>query len=156
MPTRYSMHAYRPAPSWGSTWDFMYSKLEPLAVEILAPTGFYERYDIEVPDEVKDRKLNIEEKDAIGRIATALTIAADVAHRTPPGIVAAWLDRIAKNPALFRSEQLPPEVHWQIATARGGGHAAIPTKATTRESPHRLRRQYQNHLKRLGASVVLF
>ena len=94
----------------------MYSKLEPFAVQILEPTGFYERYDIEISDVVKDRKLGNEEKDAIGRIATALTIAADAAHRTPLGIVAAWLDRIAVNPALFRSEQLPPEVHWQIAS----------------------------------------
>lgn len=116
MPTRYRMQAYRPAPSWRSTWNSMYSKLEPLAVEILAPTGFYERYDIEIPEMIEGRALGVEEKDAIGRIATALTIAADAAHRTPPGIVAAWLDRIAENPALFRSEQLPPEVHWQIAS----------------------------------------
>jgi hypothetical protein len=116
MPTCYSPHAYRPVPSWVSTWEYMYSKLEPDAVQILKPTGFYERYDIQVPDVVERRKLGIEEKDAIERIATALTIAADAAHRTPPGIVAAWLDRIAKHPALFRSEQRPPEVHWQIAS----------------------------------------
>jgi len=94
----------------------MYSKLEPLAVEILEPTGFYERYDLDIPEVIEGRRLGIEEKDAIERIATALTIAADAAHRTPPGIVRAWLDRIAQNPALFRSEQLPPEVHWQIAS----------------------------------------
>lgn len=116
MVNRYSAHAYRPAPSWVSTWEYMYSKLEPDAVQLLKPTGFYERYDIELPDMVERRKLRIEEKDAIGRIATALTIAADAAHRTPPGIVAAWLNRIAKNPLLFRSEQLPPEVRWQIAS----------------------------------------
>jgi hypothetical protein len=45
-----------------------------------------------------------------------LTIAADVAHRTPSGIVAAWLKRIAKKPGLFRSEQIPPEVDWLIAS----------------------------------------
>jgi hypothetical protein len=94
----------------------MYSNLEPLAVEILEPTGFYERYDLDIPEMIEGRRLGIEEKDAIGRIATALTIAADAAHRTPPGIVRAWLDRIAENPALFRSEQLPPEVHWQIVS----------------------------------------
>jgi len=116
VPTRYRMQAYRPAPSWCSTWETIYSKLEPLAVEILQPTGFYERYDIEIPQMIGGRALGVEEKDAIGRIATALTIAADAAHRTPPGIVAAWLDRIAENPALFRSEQLPPEVDWQIAS----------------------------------------
>ena len=116
MPTSYSMHAYRPAPSWRSTWDSMYSKLEPLAVEILEPTGFYERYDLDVPEMIEGRQLGAEEKDAIRSVATALTIAADAAHRTPPGIVRVWLDRIAKNPALFRSEQLPPEVHWQIAS----------------------------------------
>ena len=116
MPTRYRMQAYRPAPGWLSTWDSMYSKLEPLAVEILEPTGFYARYDVEIPEMIEGRALGVEEKDAIERIATALTIAADAAHRTPPGIVAAWLDRIAENPALFRSEQLPPEVDWQIAS----------------------------------------
>src|SRR6516162_10118881 len=116
MPTRYRAHAYRPAPGWLSTWETMYSKLEPDAVEILEPTGFYERYDIEVAEGVEGRELGTEEKEAIGRIATALTIAADAAHRTPPGIVAAWLERIAENPALFRSEQLPPEVDWQIAS----------------------------------------
>jgi hypothetical protein len=116
MPTRYSTHAYRPAPSWVSTWKYMYSKLESDAVQILKPTGFYERYDIELPDLVEGRKLGIEEKAATERIATALTIAADAAHRTSPGIVAAWLDRIAKHPALFRSQLLPPEVHWQIAS----------------------------------------
>jgi hypothetical protein len=112
----YSAHAYRPAPSWVSTWDSLYSKLESDAVQILKPTGFYERCDIELPDFVEGRKLGIEEKDAIERIATALTIAADAAHRTPPGIVAAWLDRIAKHPGQFRSEQFPPEVHWHIAS----------------------------------------
>jgi hypothetical protein len=116
MSTRCSAHAYRPAPSWLSTWKYMYSKLEPDAVQILRPTGFYERYDIEVPDLVEGGKLGIEEKNAIGRIATALTIAADATHRTPPGVIAAWLDRIARNPALFRSNLLPPEVHWQIVS----------------------------------------
>jgi hypothetical protein len=115
MPTRYSIHAYRPAPSWLSTWESMYSKLEPDAVKILKPIGFYNRRDIEHFDSFEGRSLCIEEEEAIGRIATALTIAADAANRTPLGIVAAWLGRIAKTPALFRSELLPPEVHWQIA-----------------------------------------
>jgi hypothetical protein len=116
MPTRYSAHEYRPAPSWLATWKSMYSKLEPNAVQILGPTGFYERFDIEMPNRVEGRKLGMEERAAIERIATALTIAADVAHQTPPGIVAAWLDRVAKKPGLFRSEQIPPEVHWMIAS----------------------------------------
>jgi hypothetical protein len=116
MPTRYSAHQYRPAPSWLATWKSMYSKLEPNAVQILGPTGFYERFDIEMPNRVEGRNLGMEERAAIERIATALTIAADAAHRTPPGIVAAWLARIAKDPALFRSKQLPPEVHWLIAS----------------------------------------
>jgi hypothetical protein len=119
MRTRYSAHQYRPAPSWLATWKFMYSKLEPNAVQILKPAGFYERFDIEIPDRVEGRNLCMEERAAIERIANALTIAADAAHRTPPGIVAAWLDRIAKNPALFRSAQLPPEVHsWIVSSYR--------------------------------------
>src|SRR5258708_20041789 len=106
MVNRYSAHAYR--PSWVSTWKYMYSKLEPDAVQLLMPTGFYERYDIELPDMVEGRKLRIEEKDAIGRIATALTIAADAAHRTPPGTVPPRLNPTPNNPLLFPSDHLPP------------------------------------------------
>src|SRR5215472_10355601 len=79
MPTRYSAQAYRPAPNWLSTWDSMYRKLEPDAVQILKPTGFYERYDLEVPDMVAGRQLAGEERAAIERVSTALTIAADAA-----------------------------------------------------------------------------
>jgi len=116
MPTRYSTSDYRPAPSWCSTWKSIYDSLEPNAVDILKPSGFYERFDIDIPDPAAGRKLGMEERAAIEHIAAALTIAADAAHRTPLGIVAAWLDRISKSPALFRSRQLPPEVHYLIVS----------------------------------------
>src|SRR5215468_10257119 len=116
MSTRYNAHAYRPMPSWLATWNSIYAKLEPHAVQILKPAGFYERFDIETPDMVDGQNLGMEERAAIERIANALTIAADAAHQTPSGVIAAWLDRIAKNPGLFRSEQIPPEVHWIIAS----------------------------------------
>jgi len=67
----------------------MYEELRPNAVDVLKPTGFYERFDIEIRDTVEGRYLHMEERLAIERIATAATIAADAAHRTPPGIVAA-------------------------------------------------------------------
>ena len=104
MPTRYSAQAYTPAPRWLTTWETMYRELEPRAVEILRESGFYETNDIDVPIMVVGGKLSKEEGTAIGRIATALTIAADAAHQTSPGIVAAWLQEVAKNPALFRSK----------------------------------------------------
>jgi hypothetical protein len=116
MPTRYSAQAYTPAPRWLTTWETMYRELEPRAVEILRESGFYETNDISVPVIVVGGKLSKEEGTAIGRIATALTIAADAAHQTSPGIVAAWLQEVAKNPALFRSKQLPPDVHWAITS----------------------------------------
>jgi hypothetical protein len=116
MPTRYRTNAYTPAPSWLFLWKSMHSKLEPNAAEILQPIGFYEKYDLEVPAKVEGRKLAGEEKAAIECIATGLTIAADAAHQTPAGVVKAWLDRIAKNPELFRSKLIPPEVHWLIVS----------------------------------------
>ena len=116
MPTRYRRQSYQPAPTWLSIWRLMYSELEPGAVSILQSAGFYETQDIDVPVEGEGRKLTAEEKAAIESIATGLTIAADCAHRTETGVVAAWLRNIAKNPALFRSERLPPEVHWAIVS----------------------------------------
>jgi hypothetical protein len=116
MSTRYKAEAYQPAPAWLSIWNHMYSELEGDAVSILQPTGFYAAHDIEVPAIVEGRKIGPEESAAIGRIATALTIAADGAHRTAPGIVSAWLERVARNPTLLRSTQLPPEIHWVIAS----------------------------------------
>jgi len=94
----------------------MYSALEPKAVSILQPTGFYEKYDLEIPAALGGRKLIGEEKSAIEAIATALTIAADCAHESPPGVVAAWLRKLATKPALFRNKDLPPEVHWEIVS----------------------------------------
>ncbi|HLG83182.1 MAG TPA: hypothetical protein VKY22_19375 [Bradyrhizobium sp.] len=117
MPTRYSTEAYRPAPRWLTTWNTVYRELELRAVEILLESGFYDTNDIDVPDALIARELSQEESAAIGRIATALTIAADAAHQTAPGVVAAWLQEVVKNPALFRSRQLPPEVHWAITSS---------------------------------------
>jgi hypothetical protein len=116
VPTRYRRQSYRPAPTWLSIWRLMYSELEPRAVSILQSAGFYEAHDLEVPVEAEGRKLTQDEKAAIESIATALTIAADCAHRTEAGVVAAWLRNIAKSPALFRSKCLPPEVHWAIVS----------------------------------------
>jgi hypothetical protein len=115
MPTRYKAEAYQPAPAWLSIWDYMYAELERDAVSILQPTGFYDAHDIDVLSRVEAGKISSEESAAIGCIATALTIAADGAHRTAPGIVVAWLKRVASDPALLRSRQIPPEVHWLIA-----------------------------------------
>ncbi|UVO27597.1 hypothetical protein [Bradyrhizobium arachidis] len=116
MPKRYGPESYRPAPSWLSIWSSIYSALAPRAVSILQPTGFYENYDIEVQSADETRTLEGEEKAAIERIATALTIAAHCSHQTPDGVARAWLERIARNPALFRIKGLPPEVHWAIVS----------------------------------------
>jgi hypothetical protein len=116
MPTRYRAEPFKPHSRWGAIRDSMYSALEPKAVSILEPTGFYDRHDLETPTVSEGRELVGEERAAIEAIATALTIAADCAHKTPPGVVAAWLRKLANKPALFRSKDLPPEVHWEIVS----------------------------------------
>jgi len=139
MPTRYKAEAYQPAPAWLFIWNDMYSELEGDAVAILQPTGFYAAHDIVVPAIVEGRKIGSEESAAIGRIATALTIAADGAHRTAPGVVAVWLERVARNPTLFRSRQLPPEVHWVIASNYRRHLEAPGTHLQDVHSPRRVR-----------------
>ena|SRR6476660_1699250 len=103
MPTRYRAEPFKPHSRWGAIRDSMYSALEPKAVSILEPTGFYDRHDLETPTVSEGRELVGEERAAIEAIATALTIAADCAHKTPPGVVAAWLRKLANKPALFRT-----------------------------------------------------
>lgn len=114
MPTRYRAAPWRPHAGWAVVWDSMYRALAPNAARILQLTGFYERHDLEIPAALEGRELIGKEKAAIEAIATALTIAADCAHKTPPGVVAAWLRKLAKKPELFWSKDLPPEVHWEI------------------------------------------
>lgn len=125
MPTRYRSESYQPAPSWLTIWKSIYSWLEPQAVSILQPIGFYEKYDIDVPCGVGVRRLEGEERAAIERIATALTIAAHCSHGAPVGIVQAWLERIAQEPALFFSKDLPPEVHW-VVSSNYARHDEVP------------------------------
>lgn len=126
MPTLYKAEAYQPAPAWLSIWDYMYSELEGDAVSILQPTGFYDAHDIEVPAIVEGRKIGSEESAAIGRIATALTIAADGAHRTAPGIVSAWLERVTQ----------PHAVAIQAAPARGSLGDCVKLQAPPRGARH--------------------
>jgi hypothetical protein len=114
MPTRYRTAPWRPHAGWAAIWDSMYKALESKAARILQPAGFYERHDLEIPTALEGRELIGEEKAAIQAIATALTVAADCAHKTSPGVIAAWLRELAKKPQLFRSRDLPPEVHWEI------------------------------------------
>ncbi|MET4221766.1 hypothetical protein ABIB00_007002 [Bradyrhizobium sp. LB14.3] len=115
MPKRYRAESYQPAPGWLSIWDSIYSALSTRVVSILQPTGFYEKYDIE-GQLANPGPLEAEEKAAIEAIATALTIAAHCSHETPAGIVRIWLEQIARQPVLFRSKALPPEVHWAIVS----------------------------------------
>ncbi len=114
MPRRYRAEPGQPIPSWLFIWHTVYSALEPCAVLLLQPTGFYANHDLEVPSADSARKLQGEEKAAIEAIATALTIAADCSHQTHPGVVRAWLERIARLPTLFSADGLPPEVHWAV------------------------------------------
>jgi hypothetical protein len=86
MPTRYRPTSWRRRDGWVAIWDPMYQALEPKAVRILRPTGFYEKYDLEIPGSFANRRPIGEEKAAIEAIATALAVAADCAHKTPPGV----------------------------------------------------------------------
>jgi hypothetical protein len=127
VPRRYRLESYRPAPRWIAIWDFMYQGLEPHAAEILHPTGFYERHDLELPPGSGKRQLERQEKAAIESIASKLTIAAHSSHDASAGIVRAWLRKIARNPALFRSRDLPPAVHRLITSNYRRGDEAPGT-----------------------------
>jgi hypothetical protein len=124
VPRRYRLESYRPAPCWIAIWDSMYQELAPHAVDILQRTAFYQRHDLELPPGSGKRQLEGEEKAAIESIASQLTIAAHCSHDASAGIVRAWLRKFARNPALFRSKDLPPEVHRLItANYRRGDEA---------------------------------
>jgi hypothetical protein len=127
MPTRYSAQAYTPAPRWLTTWETMYRELEPRAVEILRESGFYETNDISVPVMVVGGKLSKEEGTAIGRIATALTIAADAAHQTSPGLSRPGCRKLPRIPHYFGPSSCHP-------TCIGRSHHVIaaPTSGRVR------------------------
>jgi hypothetical protein len=114
LPKRCHTEDYRPAPSRLSIWEDIYSALLPHVVSILQPTGFYGKHDIELRPASPNRLLESEERATIGAIATALTVAVNISHCTPPGVARAWLARIADQPALSGSGELPPEVHWAV------------------------------------------
>ncbi|MGY3605884.1 MULTISPECIES: hypothetical protein [unclassified Bradyrhizobium] len=129
MPKRYKPSAYRPAPSWKKLWKQFYAELEKQGVPILQASEFYEAHDREPPEiEAIRYKLSEEERGALERVATALTIAANGAHRTAPGVVAAWLAAVANKPILLRSRDLPPEAieaivaHYQRGKEPPGTH----------------------------------
>jgi hypothetical protein len=109
-------------------WSKFYGELEKQGVRILQSAGFYEMHDIKPSVAVADRKYVGEEKVALESVATALTIAANCAHRTAPGVVAAWLVAVRQKPTLFNSKDLPPEAfdaiaaHYRRGTEPPGTH----------------------------------
>jgi len=127
MPKHYKLYAYRPAPRWNELWKTFYLELEKQAVPILQSAGFYEAHDLE-PSVCSGGKLSEDERAAVERVASALTIAANCSHRTASGVVAAWLTAIGRKPALSRSKGLPPEVleaiaaHYRRGTEPPGTH----------------------------------
>lgn len=110
MPRRYHASTYRPPPSWLSINRSISKALKPRVVSILASTLFYDRHDLGLPGNLNRRTLNTVEKYAAERIASTLTIAADCAHAAPPGIVKAWLEKIATDPSQFWAKRYPAEV----------------------------------------------
>jgi hypothetical protein len=112
LPRRYKFKSYRPTPRWTDIWHNFYVELEKQGVPILQAAGYYQAHDVEASG---NGKLGEEERVALERVATALTIAADGAHQTSGGMVAAWLDKIRRKPAVYRTEVLPPEVFEAIA-----------------------------------------
>lgn len=91
-----------------------YMELEEQAVPILRAAGFYEVQDVE-PPVAADQKLGGDEKEALERVVTALTIVANCSDRTDRGVISAWLKAVGRRPTLFRSKSLPPEALEAIA-----------------------------------------
>lgn len=114
MPKHYKLALHRPMPTWSETWLGFYMELEHQAVPILRAAGFYEAQDVKAPV-AASQKLSGDEKEALERIATALTVVANCSFRTPRGIINAWLTAVSNRPTLFLSKNLPPEALEAIA-----------------------------------------
>jgi hypothetical protein len=113
VPTLYKPQLAEIAPSMLEIWDRLYEGLVPNARLILAAIGFYAKHDLPIPD--PGSELSKEEKQELDPIVRSLMDAAVMSERMRGGVLTSTLDKVAKNPSLFFSSDLPAAVQWEIA-----------------------------------------
>lgn len=113
MPTYHRAQLNETCLPFVEVWDLMRKGLEPVARQILALLGFYTERDIEpTPVEVA---LSDEEESELGRVVSALALAAVLSEEMKPGPLVSTLARVHKTPDLFRQGGLPAAVVWELA-----------------------------------------
>jgi hypothetical protein len=113
MPTLVKSQLTETATPMLEIWDRMEKELLPNARLILAVLGYYAKRDLPVPD--AETELTSEEKEEINPVVRALVEAVIESEMMRKGTLSATLKKVAKDPALFFSGQLPASVEWEIA-----------------------------------------
>jgi hypothetical protein len=113
MPTLYKAELTEPEPPMKEMVDRMSKETEANARAILDALGYYAERDLKIPP--KERKLTEEEKIELDPIVNALIDAAVASVLMKDGVLISTLKKVAKNPSLFFTGELPAAVQWQMA-----------------------------------------
>src|SRR5437762_12987878 len=116
MPTFYKAQLAESATPMLEIWERMYEGLRARAPAILAEIGYYAQRDFEPPGPEWNGTLTEDEQEELGQIVRALMDAAIMHEAMPERILLATLERVAKNPSQFFSNELPAAVQWELAT----------------------------------------
>jgi hypothetical protein len=114
MSTLYKPEMTETAKPWLDIWNCVHTALLPKARLILSHLGYYSKRDEPKPND--DVELAVEENEELVRIISALTVAAVLSDVMTEGKLVATLQRVAKDPDLFFSNELPAVVQWEIAS----------------------------------------
>jgi hypothetical protein len=96
-------------------WARMAKELKPFARTILAKLAYYAERGLEIPGPERDGELTKDEEEALSPIIRALMDAAVMSEAMADRTILATLKRVAKDPSLFFSNELPAAVQWEIA-----------------------------------------
>ncbi|MGL9621329.1 hypothetical protein QRQ56_25250 [Bradyrhizobium sp. U531] len=113
MPTYYKPQLTETSTPFREVWEFMRRGLDPVARQILGKLEFYEERGIQAA--APEEPLSEEEKEELGQVITALTIAAVRSEEIKPGSLVSTLARLHKEPELFCNDALPAMVVWELA-----------------------------------------
>lgn len=112
MPTYHKAHLTETCTPFLKVREFMRRGLEPVARQLLERLKFYEKRGIE-PAAVLE-PLSEEEKEELGPVITALTVAAVHSEEMKPGTLVSTLAQVRRRPDLFLQGGLPAAVVWEL------------------------------------------
>src|SRR3954454_14464103 len=113
MPTLAKPLLIEPESPWGV--DF-YKELCRNRVAILSAVGFYAEHGLSAADVDPEADPTELEAEELREIAGALSVAAAASAVMPDRVLIASLHRVAKNPGLLLTRELPAPVEWAIAS----------------------------------------